>query len=163
MSRFFPHPPYAEDQPYGRTILTTHVLARGFTTGAGLGGATYLLRRAFRPSPSLSLLRSAGSGAIVGTGLLAVALVGRMRGREEIEWLDRSWRLLENRGQVETDDWVAVGTGAGVVGVLARDGLRTVGVRGLLGGAGLGSLVGMVGAAGWRYGVRGGKFEERSE
>ena len=32
MSRFFPHTPYAEDQPLGHSILTVHVLTRGFPT-----------------------------------------------------------------------------------------------------------------------------------
>ncbi|KAJ9144364.1 hypothetical protein NKR19_g6460, partial [Coniochaeta hoffmannii] len=104
MSRLFPRAPYAEDQPYYHTILAFHVLSRGFVIGAGVGALAYSARRLIRPSPSLSLLRSSGNGALVGTGLLAVALAGRMRGREEIEWRDRSYRLLWNRGQVEVDD-----------------------------------------------------------
>ena len=32
--------------------------------------------------------------AVWGMGLLALGLVGRMWGREEVEWKDRSWRLL---------------------------------------------------------------------
>ncbi len=58
------------------------------------------------------VLRSAGVGSLWGIGFLAVGLVGRMWGRTEIEWQDRSWRLLENRGQVETDDWT-LGGGCG--------------------------------------------------
>lgn len=37
MSRFFPHPPYAEDQPLAHTILITHSLLRSFEAGAALG------------------------------------------------------------------------------------------------------------------------------
>lgn len=157
MSRLFPHPPYAEDQPYHHTILTTHVLSRGFATGAGVGAAVFSVRRLVSspPRPALSsLLRSAGTGALVGTGLLGVALLGRMRGREEIEWRDRSWRLLENSGQVEADDWMALGAGVGGASVLVSKGLAGVGARGLLGGAGLGALGGMVGIALWRLGVK---------
>jgi hypothetical protein len=163
MSRFFPHAAYAEDQPYGHTILTAHVLSRGFAVGSGVGLVSSLIRHYFRPTPSLrlSLLRGSGNGALIGTGLLAVALVGRMRGREEIEWKDRSWRLLWNRGQVEVDDWWIGGAGLGAVGVAARRELRALGWRGAVGGAGLGSLLGMLGHAGWRYGIKGGFGEEK--
>lgn len=37
---------------------------------------------------------------------MAVAVPARMWGREEIEWQDRSWRLLENKGQVEWEEAV---------------------------------------------------------
>lgn len=81
-----------------------------------------------------------------------------MRGKEEIEWRDRSWRLLYNRGQVECDDWTYVGmVGGGAMGVVKGGG----GWRGVAGGLGTGSLLGMVGYMGWRYGVNGGKFEEK--
>ena len=36
---FLPHAPYAEDQPYAKTILTFHVLRSGATVGAGTRGA----------------------------------------------------------------------------------------------------------------------------
>ncbi|KAB5531323.1 hypothetical protein GE09DRAFT_1251929 [Coniochaeta sp. 2T2.1] len=182
MSRLFPQPPsYAEDQPYSHTILTWHVLSRGFALGSGFGSLTYLARRFFRPSPSLSLLRSSGTGSLVGTGLLTLALLGRMRGRDEIEWRDRSWRLLWNRGQREVDDFWLGGLvfGGGVVAAAGRGGevggegggkgvwavvkrgVRGTGWRGVVGGMGLGALGGMLGQSGWRYGVRGGFGEER--
>lgn len=82
-------------------------------------------------------------------------LYTRMHGREEIEWKDRSWRLLENRGQVEVDEWSLPGTVVGaVVGVVRRGGwVRAVGA------AGCGSLVGVAWYIGWRYGVNGGRWE----
>ena len=85
-----------------------------------------------------------------------------MWGREEIEWKDRSWRLLENKGQVECDDWTYPGMVAGLAGVLGSGSGRAMGWRGVVGGAGLGSVLGMVGYMGWRYGVKGGRFEEDS-
>lgn len=81
---------------------------------------------------------------------------GRMKGREEIEWQDRAWRLLENRGQLETDDWTYASMGAGA----ALGAMRGGGWRGVVGGAGLGSVGGMVLYMAWRYGVNGGKFPE---
>jgi hypothetical protein len=160
MSRLFPRADYAEDQAYAHTLLTWHVVSRGFATGAGVGSIIYLVRRFFRPSPSLSLLRASGNGALIGAGLLGLALVGRMRGRGEIEWKDRSYRLLWNKGQREVDDWLLAGAALGAAGVVARSDLRVLGARGVLGGAGLGSLLGMFGQGGWRYGVRGGFKEE---
>ena len=71
------------------------------------------------------------------------ALIARMYGREDIEWNDRSWRLLENTGQIETDFWTV---GGGLVGVVGAGVGRQAGVgavRGVIGGAGLGGLVGL--------------------
>jgi hypothetical protein len=78
--------------------------------------------------------------------------------KEPIEWADRSWRLLENKGQVEVDDW---GYGGAVLGTAAAIFARTnMGWRGVLGGAGLGSLVGVGGYMVYRHGIKGGKWEE---
>jgi hypothetical protein len=85
-----------------------------------------------------------------------------MWGREEIEWKDRSWRLLENKGQLECDDWTYPGMVAGLVGVLSSRTGRAMGWRGAVGGLGAGSVLGLMGYMGWRYGVKGGKFEEQS-
>lgn len=66
---------------------------------------------------------------------------GRMRGREEVEWQDRSWRLLENKGEKDTD-WEtlgATGTGALAGMLAARRGVVPVSVgTAALGGAGIG-------------------------
>jgi hypothetical protein len=71
---------------------------------------------------------------------------GRMRGREDVEWKDRSWRILENNGEVKTD-WVTLGgAGAGAVAglVAARRGSvpMTVGPA-VFGGAGVGIASGV--------------------
>lgn len=89
------------------------------------------------------------------SGINTLALAGRMYGREEIEWKDRSWRLLENQGQNQTDEWSAAGMVGGAVGGVAIG--RSVGVaawRGALGGAGTGSIMGVVAMMAWRQ-VRG--------
>ncbi len=82
-----------------------------------------------------------------------------MWGREDIEWKDRAWRLLENEGQVEVDTWSGVGMvggAAATVGVGRRYGLAR-GFRAVVGGAGLGGVAGVLGYVGWRYGIRGGE------
>ena len=70
MSRYWPHAEYAEDQPYGKTILTVHVFDRAFQTGAviglGIGAARSLLRR----KPYVTALAQTGYGALVGTALM---------------------------------------------------------------------------------------------
>ncbi|KAH8652433.1 hypothetical protein BX600DRAFT_516468 [Xylariales sp. PMI_506] len=188
MSRYFPHYPYAEDQPLARTILTTHVLTRSFPTGAIIGtgivgaGSAYSKIRSARSTAAAPLsssssslhsapLLSATPALLTGTqrylrvvgvstlwtiGIVSIGLVGRMWGREEIEWKDRSWRLLENKGQVECDDWTYGAMAGGLVYSAAR---RPPGFVGLVGVLGTSSVVGMLGYMGWRYGVKGGKFD----
>src|SRR5687767_1070594 len=101
MSRYFPHTAYAEDQPLAKTILTTHVLARSVTTGTAIGGVLFTSRLLYQsmtktaaPSPSLSVrqsgthafLRTAGTSTLWTLGIVSAGLVGRMWGREDIEW-----------------------------------------------------------------------------
>lgn len=75
--------------------------------------------------------------------------------KEPIEWADRSWRLLENKSQVEVDDW---SYGGAVLGAAAATLAKTnLGWKGFLGGTGLGSLVGVCGYMVYRHGIKGGK------
>lgn len=183
MSRYFPHPSHAEDQPLARTILTVHVATRAVTTGTLIGMAIASVRQvipALRSSSSTTskpfvarLLHSSATGTAAALGLSGIALVGRMWGRETIEWQDRSWRLLENRGQVETDDWtyggMAAAGGAALVTTVRAGGMplaerpavAAMGWRGIVGATGLGSVGGMMGYFVWRYGVNGGKFPDK--
>ena len=161
---FLPHPAYAEDQHLSRLILGTHVLSRGFQTGALFGSLVGTARHLYthRTTTALlpTLLRSSGTGGAIGVALMVVGLEARMWGREEIEWQDRSWRLLENKGQVECDTFSALGAVAGTGIVAARTGIRQAGWKMLVGGGGVGGLLGVVGYMGWRYGVKGGKWED---
>ncbi|KAI4180531.1 MAG: hypothetical protein LQ348_005184 [Seirophora lacunosa] len=162
LQQIFPHPVYAEDQPSGYTILTIHCLHRGFTAGAILGSIFPLARSTFsaivrRPTSVASLpwtarlLSSAAMGSLGGTALLAVGMTARMWGREEIEWQDRSWRILANKGQNREDDWSVGGILLGAVGmgIMARRGAGfTAGMprwRYMVGGAAAGSILGTVG------------------
>ena len=117
-----------------------------------------LAPRAIPSSLTSTLMRSAGVGTIVGLGLMSVALPLRMRDQEDIQWRDRSWRLLENKGQVEVDDWTYPGMALGLVSAATARG-GGLGWRGAVGRVGLGGMLGTLGYMGWRYGVKGGKRE----
>ncbi|KAM3457533.1 hypothetical protein MY3296_000965 [Beauveria thailandica] len=195
MSRYFPHTAYAEDQPLARTILATHVATRAVTVGTLLGitltGARTIIP-ALRPRveqqqsqqrppfAAARLLRSCAGSILATLGVAGVGLAVRMWGRDDIEWRDRSWRLLESKGQLETDDWTYGGMGAATATALVMVRARTkakarakagklpaaaaaavLGWRGVVGAAGLGSVGGMMGYLGWRYGVNGGRFPEK--
>jgi Protein of unknown function (DUF1757) len=174
MSRYFPHTAYAEDQPYPHTILTTHVLHRGFQAGALLGCTGVLSYTAYRryvqpPKEAIrassaaqgmrntllpNTLRATGIGATAGAALMGAMLVPRMWSKEEIEWQDRAWRLLENEGQMSVDDWSLEGMLVGVAAAVlaARRGLIVIKNRpmAVVGAAGLGSLSGTEGSMAWR-------------
>jgi hypothetical protein len=169
MSRFWPHTAYEEDQPYGKSILWAHILTRVPPTAAVLGGAitvgsltlrklNILAPKALPSSFTTSLLRSIGVSTVYTTGLVALATALRMHGREGIEWQERSWRLLENKGQVECDDFTYAGTALGLLGGVGKK--MPWQVR--LGGLGAGSLMGVMTYMGWRYGVKHGKWENET-
>ncbi|KAB8217762.1 hypothetical protein BDV33DRAFT_232597 [Aspergillus novoparasiticus] len=195
LSTFWPHTEYAEDQPFPKLVLTGHVLDRSFQAGAFLGSTAGLIRiglLAYQPTssnkfytrfiippgstPATLLMRSTGTGAVIGLGAMAAMLPYYLVKWEPIEWQDRSWRLLENQGQVEVDTWGFVGAVLGVTGLVVmarRNGrmfqltgheevsslvlLRALGWRNAFASAGMGSLSGVLGYLGWRYGVMGGK------
>ncbi|KAK5631179.1 hypothetical protein RRF57_006894 [Xylaria bambusicola] len=168
MSRYFPHSGYAEDQPLAGTILTTHVETRAITTGAIIGAGIFGAREALQQrrkavvpntleAPRSQLfLRAVGKSTLWTIGIVSAGLVGRMWGRDEVEWKDRSWRLLESRGQLETDDWSYGGMLAGLAATALFK--RPVGWVATIGSVGTGSAVGVIGYMGWRYGLHGGKF-----
>jgi hypothetical protein len=171
MTSLFPHAGYTEDQRYPKTILTFHVLRAGATAGAIISipiAAGLTIYRGQRTLPAFlrqSILSSA-RGTVYGIALSGLALGGRMWNREQIEWQDRSWRLLENKGQVEIDHFILGGAaGAAMIAAGAVKGGRLppglekrIGTT-LLGASGLGTVGGTIGYMGWRYGIKGGKFE----
>ncbi|KAF1851882.1 uncharacterized protein K460DRAFT_362652 [Cucurbitaria berberidis CBS 394.84] len=155
MTSLFPHTPYAEDQPYAQSILYLHTMrasAMSFTF-LSLFQLPISLIRARRSQTPISTsilltdtLRTSGRGLVLGTVAGAAMVLGRMWGREEIEWKDRSWRILENKGEIKTD-WVTLGgAGAGAVAgvVAARRGVLPISAgNAVLGGAGLGMANGV--------------------
>ena len=178
--RWIPHTEYAEDQPMARTILTTHVLHRGFQSGAFVGVAWFLVQRgvsiargttttpALQQRILLQLQRRAAIGGLWGVGCLTVGLTALMWNAQEIEYQDRSWRLLENEGQVECDKWSVAGSVLGLTGMgyLASRGrlsptALTAGRASpwvsALGSAGLGNLAGVLGYLIWRKAIMGDK------
>jgi hypothetical protein len=111
------------------------------------------------------LFISSSRGLVLGTLVSGVMLGLRMQGREDIEWSDRSWRLLTNTGQVEVDNWIlgGIAMGATAAFLASRTGRLPAGIENrmataLVGGAGLGTTAGTAGYMLWRYGVKGGEF-----
>ncbi|KAF3390811.1 hypothetical protein DPV78_011249 [Talaromyces pinophilus] len=173
MSEFsWPHPTHAEDQPYAKSILYIHVFHRGFEAGGLIGSlwGGYKLYKGRQTIKSISLEgREAVAGiagknagvmrtifyptmarsSLIGAGVTMLLLTGRMWGAEEVEWQDRSWRLLENEGQVRHDLYADVGAGvgavSGVVGVVGSKLSVSRMAREVVGRAGLGAVVGFVG------------------
>ncbi|KAK6355341.1 hypothetical protein TWF696_004450 [Orbilia brochopaga] len=152
----YPTSDYPEDQKLPHVILTTHVVHRGIPIGAVVSSiipltSRYILRRPTAKALPLStlLIRSNSTGLLVTSGLMVGMTLGRMAGRDLIEWQDRSWRLLRNEGQNQLDDFSAAGgvTGA-VVGLASRGGLPLW--RGVLGGFGLGALAGTAAFAAYK-------------
>lgn len=209
MSAFFPVAEFAEDQPLARTILTTHVIHRGFQTGAfagaitgssialmsrlskpatlfGLHGtntttqsnwvngllsrpkAVYISQRPYSSSTTATrgvnnlhfpattpktilprVVKFTGVGGMLGAGAMALMVPYYMHGRDYIEWQDRSWRLLNNEGQVAVDNWSISGALSGIVSPVMVARLRVSSPWALtmiVGRAGIGSLAGTVGS-----------------
>ncbi|KAL6705515.1 hypothetical protein ACN47E_006632 [Coniothyrium glycines] len=155
MTSLFPHPEYAEDQPNAHAILYLHVMRASamsfsFISLGQLPLSLLLSRyRNTRIDPKVLLartLKTSGQSLMLGAAAGALMVWGRMRGREEIEWKDRSWRILENRGEVQTD-WVTLGgagVGAAAAVVAARRGVLHPSVgNAALSGAGLGMASGV--------------------
>lgn len=156
MTSAFPHPQYAEDQTNAHAILYLHVMRASAMTFSflslpytGLSVLTSRLRK--QPPGNTSILTrtllNSGRGVVFGAVAGVAMTWGRMRGREEIEWQDRSWRLLENKGEVDTD-WETIGaTGIGALAgvAAARRGVVPVSAaQGAIGGAGLGLASGVL-------------------
>ncbi|KAF3145174.1 hypothetical protein TWF703_007758 [Orbilia oligospora] len=136
LNGLLPTSDYAEDQPLYHFILTTHVVHRVLPIGAFISSAI--------PLASTFILR-----ALVSLGLGGAMTLGRMWGRADIEWKDRSWRLLRNTGQAQLDDFSAAGLVAGAwLGAAGRGPLPLW--RGAVGGAGLGTLAGTVAFVVWK-------------
>lgn len=155
MTSLYQHTPYAEDQPNAHSILYLHVMrasAMSFTFLSLFQIPISLIRARRSPTPTpmstilASTLKISGRSLVLGTVAGAAMVWGRMRGKEEIEWQDRAWRILENKGEVQTD-WVTLGgagTGA-VAGLVAarRGAIPASAGNALLGGAGLGMATGV--------------------
>ncbi|ORY11626.1 hypothetical protein BCR34DRAFT_450070, partial [Clohesyomyces aquaticus] len=150
MSWLFPHPPYAEDQPLSHQILYFHTIRSGAMMGAIIAQITapsMAVVERYRHNTQITrstlgprLFTHSARGIFIGSIFAAVATWGRMRAKEEIEWQDRAWRVIENTGQVDMDRWTlvgaALGSSAGLWG--ARQGKTMSMGKAALGGAGVG-------------------------
>lgn len=153
MTSLFPHTPYAEDQVYAHSILYLHVMRASSMSFAFLSTLQIpitLFRNRRAPIDRATLLvrtlRTSGRAFALGAAAGAAMTWGRMRGREEIEWQDRSWRIIENEGEVKTD-WAtigAAGVGAAASLVAVRRGALPISTgSAVLGGVGLGASMGV--------------------
>jgi hypothetical protein len=173
MTSFVPRSNEARDQKYAKSILTFHVLRSFATAGAFLCIPTAIASTLYYgpktlPAFSTRLLVHSFRGMLGGIALGAIALEHRMWGKEHSEWQERSWKLLDNRGQMEVDTWILEGEVLGGVGafIAARSGwlhpaLTRKTMTTVVGGMGFGATVGTVSYMGWRHGIRGGKFPPR--
>lgn len=155
MTDRFPHTQYAEDQPNAHAILYLHVMrasAMSFTFISALRYPVSLIRNTRRQVPLsrhtivANTIKSSGRALVIGSVAGAVMTWGRMRGKEEIEWQDRAWRIQENKGEVRTD-WETFGL-AGLSAVAAWGAVRKGAIpisagNAILGGAGLGMATGV--------------------
>jgi len=93
---------------------------------------------------------------VIGTSALGVVLAMRMAGRSEIEWRDRSWRLMENQGQLAVDDWSLGGVVLALTYMsLGKRKSEDLGRwKTVVGRAGIGSSIGMMGYFTWTYLVK---------
>jgi len=150
MTSLFPHPQYAENQPSAHAILYLHVLRASAMTFSFLSlpytGISILRSRVQHQPITMNTvlsrsLSNSGRGLILGAVAGVAMTWGHMKGKSEVEWQDRSWRLLENKGEVDTD-WETIGaTGVGALAgvAAARRGVVPLSAgRAALGGAGLG-------------------------
>ncbi|EAT85256.1 hypothetical protein HBH56_171890 [Parastagonospora nodorum] len=155
MDSLYPQAAYAEDQPNAQAILYIHVMrasAMTFTFFSLARIPITLIGSRVRGLPvNMSALvartlQSSGRAFIAGSAVGAFMTWGRMRGREDIEWQDRSWRILRNKGEVKTD-WVTMGgMGAGAAAGIfaARRGVLPVSIgRSALEGGAAGASVGI--------------------
>lgn len=155
MTSLFSHTAYAEDQPSGSAILYLHVMrasAMSFSFISLFRFPISLLNARYRNLPidmraiTARTLQSSGRAFVIGSAAGALMTWGRMRGKEEIEYQDRAWRILENQGEVKTDWAVLGGGGAGAVaGLLAarRGAIPLSAGSAALGGVGAGAGVGI--------------------
>lgn len=155
MASLFPHPTFAEDQPNAHAILYLHVMrasAMSFSFISLFRLPASFIAAQYRKQPIdvnklfARTLTTSGRALILGTAAGALMVWGRMRGKEDIEWKDRSWRILANQGEVQTD-WVTLGgagAGAAAAVLAARRGRVDASMsRTILGGAGIGMATGV--------------------
>jgi len=170
MTALMPHALYAKDQSYAKPILAYHVLRSGATAGALLSIPTAVASTLYfgprtLPTFSVHLLTHSFRGTLAGLAFGFLALESRMWGKDHVEWQDRTWRLLGNKGQVEVDNWILGGEAVGGVAALvaARRGLvppalkEKMGVT-IIGAMGLGAAIGTGEYMVWRYGIKRERF-----
>ncbi|PWN38553.1 uncharacterized protein FA14DRAFT_27796 [Meira miltonrushii] len=160
----------AEDLLHAKMILSVHVIHRGYNMWSliGLGSALGVgAWKALRPNPKNAsitsihtnpsplvqrILRYSARGSLFGLVFGAAAVTGQMWGRGAIEWQDRSWRLLHNQTQNQTDHWSIAGAAIGAISAYSYAQRKATSLAGLglstrtivLGGTATGSAIAII-------------------
>ncbi|KAJ3203997.1 hypothetical protein HDU82_006150 [Entophlyctis luteolus] len=137
----------SDDQPHAHAVLASHVSHRTTNVFTALATVGLIGRKVLRSktTPRLvpSLLRGNAVAVLLGIPAGVAMTELRMEGKSDDEWTDRSYRLLNNAGQNQLDRWSIGGALAG----FSVFGLTTGSSGGFvvrsLGGAGLGSIIGI--------------------
>jgi hypothetical protein len=108
------------DIDLSHVILYGHGLLKGIQTGSILGvlsGSLLFLKRSKLPLFSY-VKRYARGGQIVCGSLVPLSIYFKMKDKENIEWQDRAWRLVNNNNQNGVDNACIVGAllGSALVG-----------------------------------------------
>ncbi|KAJ3245824.1 ubiquitin-specific protease ubp2 [Chytriomyces hyalinus] len=184
MDRFVKVAEYTEDQQHSEAVLLTHVAHRTVNLAACGGSGVVVAYRALNSlrgkamtgSMMGSLLRTNAAALLIGTAAGVAMTEARMAGKTTVEWQDRAYRVLNSAGQNTTDEWSAAGGMAGFMlglsGLGVANGGKTASVgtaRSLsltvrtLGGAGLGSVVGLLSMVGYQSALKAGLVDVVAE
>ncbi|KAJ3087780.1 hypothetical protein HK100_008238 [Physocladia obscura] len=133
------------EQPHAHVVLHLHTIHRTVNLFSALATAGLTFRklalRSASPPLFISLLRGNAVAVLLGIGAGAAAVEYRMQEKSNEEWIDRSYRIVHNKAQNAIDTWSAAGALSGFF-IFTLTARKRVIVRGL-GGAGLGSVVGI--------------------
>ena len=135
-----------EAQKNEKIILHTHVLFSLQSASCFLGSISAIAVFAFkRHKPLTQLILKYNTTFNIAATVSSPFLVEfKMKNKEEIEWKDRSWRLLQNEKQLVLDKTIPCGIVGGIaLGLLIKNPNLSM-ANCIIGGAGIGSTAGFL-------------------
>ncbi|KAI8619663.1 hypothetical protein BC830DRAFT_1103155 [Chytriomyces sp. MP71] len=164
MDSIVPTAAFAEDQQHAEEVLIVHVAHRTANALTAIATVGTLVRRVAYPQTTPRLLPALlrGNAAALLLGVVAgVALTeGKMQGEDKIAWQDRSYRLLSNENQNAIDRWSAGGALAGFTWFGITTGKKGGFLVRSIGGAGLGSVLGLASYAAYTQAQKAGLVDD---